>query len=348
MDFLCELNKRRDSGSIVIVDHPDGLPLMICNYTDRCTYEKLWDEVTLQCRGLVVDRDGDIVARPFRKFFNDTEHADGEVPWHLPCEITQKVDGSLLIVFAFDGEWHVITRGSWTSSQAIEGRKIIESQIGFDNLRRFRTYLFEVIYPENRIVCDYGDRREVVLLGVVDTHTGDEYSACEFPSLNPVRMLPMDTDARSLRSIITDREEGYVVRFSNNFRVKVKGARYLELHRMISGITSRMVWERLSTGQTLDDVTEMVDEEIREWIERKASQLIGEFEAIRNDAENSVMMAMVFDNRKQQAKVICECEPAVRSAAFAMLDGKYPDKIIWDKIYPDHERPARVSRAMVQ
>lgn len=348
MSFIDELQKRKDAGAIVMIPHPDGLPLTICNYTDRCTYEKLWDDVTLQCRGLVVDRGGNIVARPFRKFFNDTEHDEGEIPWHLPCEITEKVDGSLLIVFFYCGKWHVITRGSWTSSQAVEGGRILSDQIGFGSLSGGLTYLFEVVYPENRIVCDYGDRREVVLLGAVDTVSGEQYSASVFPKLNPVRTLPMSTDVRSLRSIITDDQEGYVVRFANGFRAKVKGDRYLELHRIMSGITARMVWERLSTGQLLDDVTAMVDEEIREWIDRKASQLRNEFRAIRSCAQNAVMSARAFETRKQQAEVICKHEPAVRSAAFAMLDDKSPDKIIWDKIYPDHERPSRIARAMVQ
>jgi len=72
--------------------HPT-LPLEIFNYAERVQYEKLWDDVTRQCRGLVMHGDK-VVARPFAKFFNDTEHAPEEIPWHLSCEVTEKMDGS--------------------------------------------------------------------------------------------------------------------------------------------------------------------------------------------------------------------------------------------------------------
>ena len=45
-----------------------NLPLTIYNYTDKCTWENLWDDVTLSARGLVVDYLGNVVARPFKKF----------------------------------------------------------------------------------------------------------------------------------------------------------------------------------------------------------------------------------------------------------------------------------------
>ena len=35
-----------------------------------------------------------------------------------------------------------------------------------------KTYLFEIIYPENRIVVDYGDYKGLVLIDVIDNETG--------------------------------------------------------------------------------------------------------------------------------------------------------------------------------
>ena len=53
--------------------HPN-LDLWIYNYTKRCQYEKKWDEVTTMCRGLILNKEGNIIARPFKKFFNIGEH----------------------------------------------------------------------------------------------------------------------------------------------------------------------------------------------------------------------------------------------------------------------------------
>ena len=41
-------------------------------------------------------------------------------------------------------------------------------------LDREYTYLFEIIYPSNRIVVDYGSSRRLVLLAAVHTQTGIE------------------------------------------------------------------------------------------------------------------------------------------------------------------------------
>jgi RNA ligase len=72
------LNKYYDDGLVQKQVHPT-LPLTIWNYTPKTQYGELynnyifWDDVTLQCRGLVTDDKGNVVARPFKKFFNTEE-----------------------------------------------------------------------------------------------------------------------------------------------------------------------------------------------------------------------------------------------------------------------------------
>ena len=63
------LEKYVAEGWLISQVHPT-IPLTIYNYSQATQYEAHWDEVTLQCRGLVVDDMGTIVARPFKKFFN--------------------------------------------------------------------------------------------------------------------------------------------------------------------------------------------------------------------------------------------------------------------------------------
>ena len=75
--------------------------LSIFNYTDRCTWDGAWDEVTQVARGLVIDREtGEVVARAFDKFFNHGERGvPGGLPDHTPDVVTVKHDGSLGIGF---------------------------------------------------------------------------------------------------------------------------------------------------------------------------------------------------------------------------------------------------------
>jgi RNA ligase len=103
------------------------------------------------CRGLVTDDKGNIVARPFKKFFNMEEGK------HTPTsdfEVYDKMDGSLGIFFYYEGGWVMATRGSFTSDQAVKGYEMM-FKYDFANLHKDYTYLFEIIYDQNRIVVKY-------------------------------------------------------------------------------------------------------------------------------------------------------------------------------------------------
>ena len=54
---------------VLVQKHPDT-DLFIYNYSPLVQYQKLWNEITLMTRGLILDKEMNIVARPFKKFFN--------------------------------------------------------------------------------------------------------------------------------------------------------------------------------------------------------------------------------------------------------------------------------------
>ena len=165
-----EIKKYVEQGWLISQRHP-RLPLTIYNYSRSTQYAEKWDEVTLMCRGLVLDDDGNIVARPFKKFFNYEELKPEEIP-NEEFEVFEKLDGSLGILFNYKGEWILASRGSFTSDQAIRGGEILK-KYRYDRLIEGFTYLFEIIYPENRIVCQY-DYEDLILLSVIDNKDGYE------------------------------------------------------------------------------------------------------------------------------------------------------------------------------
>lgn len=321
------------------------LPLSIFNYSERCQYERIWDDVTLQCRGLVLHGDR-LVARPFRKFFNDTEHAPEEIPWHLPYQVAEKMDGSLLIVFHFDGQWRFATRGSFDSEQAARGRDIFLRKHGDAPLDPGITYLFEVIYPQNRIVVNYGAREDVVLLAMIDTATGVEHEPVRGVDLGltVVRHLPPDADAKALRSIIRDDEEGYVVRFANGFRVKVKGQRYMELHRIMTGVSTRTIWEYLSEKKAFDDMLAIVPDEFAQWVRLETEAQLAAHRRMQQRAEVAYFAVKDLPDRKSQALALLANFRDISSAAFALLDGKPIDSLLWKELYPEFRRPEVMAR----
>jgi RNA ligase len=150
--------------------HPTA-PYFILNYTEKCTWDEEWNEVTLQCRGMIVHSETyEIIARPLRKFFN---HDQPQAPQlHLDDQVMvfDKADGSLGILYRLpDAEMAVATRGSFTSDQALWATNWLKERGTTDALWRSNwTYLFEIIYPENRIVVDYRGFEGLGLLGAID------------------------------------------------------------------------------------------------------------------------------------------------------------------------------------
>ena len=77
--------------------------LLLLNYTERAQFTRSWNPEVMACRGLIISghpsaSDVEIVARPFPKFFNYSEHQPDSIP-DLPLEVTEKVDGSLVILY---------------------------------------------------------------------------------------------------------------------------------------------------------------------------------------------------------------------------------------------------------
>jgi len=179
--------------------HPSA-DLWIYNYTEKTQYENHWTPETLACRGLILDADGGVVARPFPKFFNYGTEQAKDLPLHEPYVVTEKMDGSLGIFYRLGGEAFIASRGSFTSEQAVEGTRMLHEHDW--TVHPGTTPLFEIIYPSNRIVVDYGGRRDLVLLGVIDIATGRDVDmpAYSGPRAPGIRISRVDVRARDAAS----------------------------------------------------------------------------------------------------------------------------------------------------
>ena len=253
-------------------ESPDG-KLVGSKYSRQTVYDGAWDEITLQCRGIVFEKStGDIIAHPFNKFFNYEEIYDvttddgymrltklGETLTRLrhgfEPNITKdframdKLDGSLGILFYYDGKWIIKTAGSFDSDQAKWAQNWFDTKI--DNERKELhldqnwTYCFEIISKEDQHVCHY-DYEGLVLLGFFDeNHTeGDMADIAELACKLDIRYSEMkefktyQEMVKYARALDVD-HEGFVVTFDSGFKVKVKGLEYLSKFHMVSGITKK-------------------------------------------------------------------------------------------------------------
>lgn len=325
---------------ISVQKHPTE-DLYIYNYTQRAQFDKVWNEETLQCRGLILNKNNQVIARPFSKFFNFEEHRD------LPIEefeVFDKLDGSLGITY-FDSKGHpnLATRGSFTSDQAIKGTEILHRKYPLNIFSPKYTYLFEIIYPENRIVVDYKGMEDIILLSVIDTKTAAEVSYKDIRELfeNKLKIVERFDSLNNIEKVkenIRDNSEGFVIRFKNGIRVKLKYDEYVRLHRLVTGVNAKTIWDLLRNSQSFDELLNNFPDEYYQWITDTKNNLISDFKNIEDTAIDTFNKVKNLSTRKEQALWIKD-NYKLSGIIFAMLDKKPHADMIWKLIKPKLEKP---------
>jgi RNA ligase len=322
------INQQVDEGYIARRRHPTA-ELYIYNYTARTQFDAHWTAETRACRGLILDREGLVVARPFEKFFTLDQHPD-PLPVE-PFDVFEKLDGSLGILYWMGNTPFIATRGSFDSEQAERANIILHSKYQhlFGILDRSLTYLFEIIYPQNRIVVDYGDTEDLILLTVIETESGRELGPLDagFPI---VRRYDGITDLSALTQLEVLNKEGFVVRFESGVRVKMKFEEYKRLHKLVTGVNARHVWQMLMEGDRLADLVDRVPDEFYTWIRGIESGLRSKFNEIEAICRREFN---VLPSRKETALYFQQ--QSYPRVLFAMLDGKDYAEIIWKMIRPE-------------
>lgn len=286
LDMLFDLDdfETHIAAKYVRVAEHEGLS--IANYTAKAQYDRQWSRVTKKCRGLIFETDtGFVIARGFDKFFNWDESGQPYPPTG-PFILSDKFDGSLGIMYVtLGGEISVATRGSLNGDIAQHAtqraREIIDlydidvnaikmlSSLGY-------TPLFEIIYPGNRVVVNYGDQDFLVLLDVINNRTGEsnisKFDDFEWPWKATKTVVPAFT--HSLVDNILEGNEGFVLYWpGKNFRCKMKSAEYVALHRIVTNISKKTVWEFLGSNKSLDELREMVPDELYPWLDQTVAEL---------------------------------------------------------------------------
>lgn len=313
---LVKLNQQVEQGYIKAVPHGN---LTLYNYTQYCQFDRAWTPETLACRGLVMRGDA-IVARPFRKFFNLEEH-QGPLPAETP-ELATKHDGSLVIVF-YDGDnWRACTRGAWENPQIDAAYRWLEEHC--HKLDPAFTWLFELVAPWNRIVVDYPDER-MILLGVV--HPQEDYCMSYAETyrtgmergLEPVEYVtqPIETIDRTAPF---NNSEGYVARYSNGFRVKIKYDDYKRIHAMLSTASTKKVVEVLASGKR--EALENMPDEFMDWIRAEEARVTEQFNAVQCEARLLADRTTGCATQKDKALIILAGAKHLQPIAFSMINGK--------------------------
>lgn len=335
--ILLEALKKEVSEGRVSASRNEVLGLTIFKYTQDTHLQSLWNDVNRQARGIIFRDDGTVMARPFPKFFNLNERTETMVdnlPWNEDVEVFEKVDGSCGIGYFIDRMWYLATPGSMESDQAKMGSHMLGNYC-CSHLPTNCTPVFEIVYPENRIVVDYSGEMFLSLLAIFE-HDGTEWhpsrvdqiaAKCGFK--RPRRY------SVSLRGEIPFEEnsEGYVARFSSGLRVKVKSPAYLRIHKLLNHMSPKGVIELIRGNEYRTTVKDLPPylardlDDIRAYVQGLHNRIKHEAEDCRNLMLEKLGMLCP---RKEYALYIQANVPnELTGFVFALLDGKEIEDKIW-------------------
>jgi len=172
--------------------------------------------------------------------------------WDDKITVHEKVDGSLILMYFYDGNWHINTRGSFADGNlGFTGKSwkewVIESVLNkneIDKLDPLFTYIMEFVSPYNKVVRIY-PQPQLYLLSVMETDVGTEMNeeaadavASTLGILRPKRFL-LSSNPQEIKDFLIDNSksdptfEGFVLVDSVGNRIKFKSETYVNLHHLL-------------------------------------------------------------------------------------------------------------------
>jgi len=289
-----------------------------------------------ECRGLIFDADGNLMSRPFHKFFNVNEREETQthvlaLDLMFDHVIMEKMDGSMIRPILVDGYLRLATKMGVTNvAMQAEAWLAAQDPSLKDWLRQCVedsvTPIFEWISPFNQIVLAY-EEADLVYLGTRDNVTGAYVmdTSCPFPTVPQYGSLELGLNDYMYIARKQESREGDIIRFADGHMLKIKNDWYVRIHKTIDRITFDRNIVNLIINEEVDDVMPMLpvvqanrvrNFEIRFWeaFKQKENQLYG----LRISAQQSYE-----DDRK---RIALEMVPTLENktdaqCVFRMLDG---------------------------
>lgn len=321
--------------------HPT-LPLAIHNYTEEVLFRDAWDPLTLSTRTLVTETTtGAVVSRSFSKFFNYHEkYAYKPTGREFKVVVEEKLDGSIASLFWYAGQWMVISKAQFDGQHVEMARDILSQghpQVT-DTLDKEKTYVFEIIHPDNPIGVWYG-YRDLVLLSVFNKDGAEppwDFDWSIYPFRRP-KIISVEEGVNNLAALKElgkkrQNEEGFVVKFwvkegdARPERVKVKFEWYLDLMKSKTRVSPSGIVEVYINRRTA--IHEMDDEEDIKRQMREAKDAHIEFlRRIADDFGGEAWIQQIRDIWDHADEYFAEREAAFRTVKAVMRKEGWSDKV---------------------
>lgn len=294
-----------------------------------------YGKIRRECRGLIFDENGNLISRPFHKFFNLNEIEETQIKnidFSKNHVIQEKCDGSMIRPFFVNDQMRLGTKMGITDV-SIQAEKWLESKIEIKNwiieqLNDNKTPIFEWVSPNNQIVVFY-ETSDLILLDIRDNYTGKYFGIDpNFPGTAVKQFGEINNNINEyIEKVSNETErEGDVICFSNGDKLKIKNHWYVRIHKIKEKITNDRHIVDLMLNSELDDiipelpmcdVTRIRNFEHRFW--RSYNSKYAYLESVINTIRNKYQ-----DNRKEIAlNFDKECaDESIKKFMFGMLSNK--------------------------
>lgn len=318
-------------------EHPE-LPLVGFKYGLITSDKQKFHPIVRECRGVVLERDSwDIIAYPFKRFFNLGEDRETEASFNwdnFTCQ--EKKDGSLIILYYYDGDWRVNTSGSFGQGICYDSGVTWEelfwktSNIDRQYLHKEFTYVFELWTKYNKIVRSY-DKPHVTLIGMRNANC---YRKSELPYHSIViyaddlnvkysanyQLSTIDDVVNFLKDLSFEDPtfEGVVLCDDDFRRIKVKSDSYKQLHQLKGN--GQFIYRNI-VPQLLKGNFSQLSKDFPEWLE-ELEECSQEIDRIKLQTDNLWWEFGELKERKKFTKMIKQ-HATLPAILFWMYDGKY-------------------------
>jgi len=172
------------------------------------------------------------------------------------------------------------------------------------------TYVFEGLCPDLRIVVNYKNRQELILLAIINNDTGEEFSPEQLqyvgrctqfttPELSDMLMKEVVHSTGITETQVADNgnieskvvnEEGFVLTWyrpgQTPFRLKLKFIEYLRLYRLVTNVSPKHIWEVLRDGLTseMDEYINNSTPGFAKFVQKWAKAMTAEYKRLATEA----------------------------------------------------------------
>jgi RNA ligase len=251
------------------------------------------------------------------------------------------MDGSLGILYRENEAYRIATRGSFDSDQAIWATDFLSREFNLWKLPPSITLLFEIIYPDNRIVIDYQGKEDIVLLAARNRINGRYLPWWETRKIAELFhfSLPKVFEFLTVNQILKARQEidinseGWVVEFEDGQRFKFKGVEYLKVHKLIAHLSFKNTLTHITEGN-LNNLYDIIPDEFLDEVKGWAEEINNTI--IETEAQvKGIFNLAPKETRKVFAIWVMENHQAIAPYLFAMLDNKPIKPLIYKHAFKD-------------